>query len=1082
MMAGLSQGVLADNSVSPDVEIQKFQKDSVRSQLKHAISITSKPAHTPLAKNIQRRSKIVECTQPCLIEKQKSDNLLAFEVAKLSNKLDNFEKQARIADQKEIDERTLDLEKKITKITDERLQYLEKLQHEQEQWKSQYFETIRKLNSLQSGSQTVSKPTYSHVSYPPCVNTKQNILETPLPRKTVPQPARSGQIGNGQFLRDILDQSAIASTPDITHQHQVGPVDTIPVRLVEEQQSLNHNVNGTSAPLLSPIKPRTSQIIAKEIENEAERKQISEKFPNSITDYLPNESTTPVTHVLSKSIPPSSLVAEFRSKLRKLIEMRSNLENNLQAVQKKPKLFDYATAALVNQLQEDGLLSAGDEKLCWIKKLVDEEINLHMHKIKQEVAQEVSASKKKPLKIGRPSRFSRRTESKKAEAPEKQITKSKKKSTRSKPLLKQPDLENANESFVTHVYGKADYHPHRTTVHKPFMHVVSPLKSPKYRTKRALQALEATYVRSEKTQTKAKTDSPTLLKSKYLAQTAVSLKPPQVFENEPDPVIVPAAQPMAIFPKSTPQKSPLVKRVEIIEEGLPGNDTMFSTDSDDTVAEEQKLEVSGEGCCRKLYPKPCTPPPQKKLPSCKSPVQADTDVCPLEKMKCWVEQEIMSRILNQLYPASATQQTQTLNLEMDTMKKLVEDEIQAQIRHRLLQQNKVKPVQPEPVCPVHTPIPTPQPTPSSSISEESVSQHYLMTAPVSTETSTAETEEVELSVRIPSPEVSVSQEVAEVSLVSTPKETPVPSPEISSKEESIKSSVPDLSITDPWEGRMPEDDLQHGRSFVKCHPKLAPEPEPTDLVVRSITPPLPPQKSISLSESSSSESLITEDKTISEGQLVIEHGEMRLKKRKPLQVPENYEDLLHQNTLGDVADIEPISEGEFRPNTRPPIIQTRYADLITDDPSGIYIRPRRPGIASDTEDLSVGEVPDKKRSKFNKWKAAKQSTSPQQTKAKEEFPLSIGDLQSTSFESSSISEELAPNVIKVTSATPRSAERFGQQNIPEGTVELTKSDQIIRDSLDDPQVKPRNQMTLTIPTTDPLSGASDTEEISLQDF
>ena len=1078
-MDELVQGVLANNLPAPDVEIQEFKTDAARSRLKNAINksaLSSPKASAPT----HYKTKVSENVQPHFIKKHTSDNLLAFEVAKLSNKLDNFEKNAKILEDNQKDKRTLELEKKLHQITDERLQYLEKLQHEQEQWKSQYFHTLKKLNNMQASS-PIAKSKLPNGCHPTSIYTKQNILETPLPRKTVPQPASSGRIGNGQFLRDILDQSA--STPDVSHLHHIKPVDTIPVRLNEAPHAWNHNANVVSDHHPSPIKPSSSQIIAKEIETEAERKQISEKFPNSISEYLPHANTSPVTHLLSEAIPPSSLVSEFRQKLRKLMEMRSNLENNLQAVQRKPHLTDYATAALLKQLEEDGFISTADQKLCRIHKLVDEEINLHLRNVKAEVREELAAQKQKPSKTGRPSGFSKRAEPQKLKLSQNQKMKKShlpKKTIKTQVVAKKAEVEERDESFVTHVYGKADYHPHRTTVHEPFMHVTSPIKSPKFRTKRALQAVPATYVRSEKTQTRDKIESPTLLKSKYLAPTAISLRPPQIFENEPDPVLVHAAQPVVRVP-TTPSKSPVIKKVEIMKETdcLPGNDTLFSPDNCDTSDGEKELEVDGEGCCRRSFPKPRTPPPSKrKSPVCRrSPVQLDPETCPLEKVKCWVEQEIMSKILNQIYPASSTQQTQTLNLETDTMKKLLEDEIQAQIRQLLLKRNQTRPKvpvhEPELPCVIHTPVPTPESTPSPSVSP---SHHSVKTPLLSTETSVCETEEEPEPPRIPSPEVSTSHEIVEKTLIPTPQETPVSTPEVSVKEESIESKSA-LSITDPWEGKMPED-LHFAHSSFKLPQKVAPDPEPTDLIVRSLTPPPEPKKSLSSSESSNSSSdLATEDKTISEGQLVIEHGEMKLKKRKPLQIPENYEELMNHNTLKDVDDLEPISEGEYRSSTRPPIVQTRYADIMTDDPSGIYMRPRKPGVDSDAEDLSVGEVPDKKRRKFDKWKAAVQSASPPQGK-KDENPLSLGDLDSTS--AGSDLEELAPHVIMVTSLPTRAVEGLGNQS--KEFAAPVKSDQIIRDSLDDHVVKPRSQMTLTIPSTEHLSATSDTEEISVQDF
>ena len=1066
-MAGLVQGVLENNSVTPDVDIQEFTSDSAREHLKNAMDKSCATDRKVVGCKIKVRG--MGAAQSCVLKKQKLEGNLAFEVAKLSSKMDNFEKNTKLFEQNQREERTLELEKRMNKITDERLQYLEKLQHEQEQWKSQYFNTIKKLNDMQGS--LVTKP--APVPRATTTESKQSLLETPLPRKIIPQPTSSAQLGKGQFLRDILDQYN-ASTPNLSRN-----VDTIPVRLNEEPPVWNHSKKVTPVAPPSPIKPSASELIAKEIENEAERKQISEKFPNSISEYLPMSTITPVSHLLTKTIPSSSLVSEFRGKLRKLIEMRANLENNLRAVQGKPKLTDVATATLLQQVDDDCFLSAQEEKLCWIKKLVDEEIALNMVKVKEDVAAELMENKKK--KSAKPYRLAKKSESNKPPSAKKGILENKKKAVKQKPAIKkrQSQYDDADESVVTHVYGKAEYHPHRTTVHKPFMHVVSPIKSPKFRTKRALQAVPANYVRSEKTQTRTNFDTPTILRSKYLAPTAISLGPPQIHENDLDPIVVPAAKPVVVVPKSP---CPL-KKIEIIQEPdeLPGNETLFDTCNLDASSCEEEVQLDGEGG-HKFFSasKPVSSPCKRKSPlkvRCKSPEQPkEGNICAQEKMKCWIEQEIMSRILSQLYPAATNQETQTVNLQTDTMKKLIEDEIQAQIRQRLLQ--RVKPKAPEPVLSspqIVTPLPTPQPTPTPSISEKSeISHHSVKTPSLSAESSVVETE-VEPSSLAPSPEVTASHE-EEIIHLPTPQKTPVPSPTVSV----VVSEKNELEITDPWEGKNPEEVLQLIQSPVKLPQRLAPEPELTDLVVRTLTPPPPPKaRSLTSSESSSSDdSLRTDDKTISEGQLVIEHGEMRLRKKKPIKMPENMDDLLDQNTLRDVADLEPISEGELR-KTRAPIIPTRFANVVLDDPTDIYARPRKPAATSDHEDLSVGEIPGKKRKKFNKWKASKQSpgVSPSQVRSTAEEPLSVNDLDSTSVDSPSVSMELAPNVIMVTSATPRASHTHQG-----GSEEFGKSDNFVRDSLDDPQVKSRNPMTLTIPSTDPLSGASDTDDISVQDY
>ena len=1081
-MSTLVQGVLADNSVSPDVDIQEFKKDSVRSHLKNAINKKAIPS--------RQQQSIRKLFQPVVVDQAKStssDNFLAYEVAKLANKLDAFEKNAKLLEKNKQEEKTLDLEKKISKITEDRLQYLEKLQHEQEQWKSQYFQTIKKLNNMgvyQDPPQSVNSQAPNYFSSSPAyhkamLDDKQLLLQTPLPRKHAPKP--TSEPGNGKFLQDILDQCN-ASSPDMSMQNRIGPVDTVPVRLTEPFAGRHPNLNITSIP--SPVKPSAAEIVAKEIESEAERKTISEKFPNSISEYFPGGQASPVSHLLTKTVPHSSLVSDFRSKLRQLVKMRSNLESNLQAVQTKPKLNDIATAALVEAYEDDDAMVIDNEKKCLIQKLVDEQICIETASIKEDVAIELKeqhVKSKKLTKYIKPT-FSNQKPvpnqpNKSAPAPKKKKKKQLKFQYQSKENEK---FKNADDSLITHVYGKAEYHPHRTTVHNPFMHI-SPIKSPKFRNKRALQSVPATYVRSEKTQTHP--NSPTVLKSKYLAPTAIALGPPRIHENEPDPIIVPAAKPVIMMPESSPKKSPiLVKRVEIIDkpDKLPGADTVCECSLTETPPCETELQVCGQGTpTAKIITCPKRRSPSPASATCDEKIETE---CAQDKVKCWIEQEIMSRIVRQLYKGSSEGRDETSVVDEDTLRNLVENEVLIHIREQLQKarvtsdvcETKPKTLSSPGLCPL-TPVPTPCCSPC--LSEKSCSTHYstMKTPPLSSESSVEEEPCSQVSIHSPEPS-SAHEPEPDIVPLPTPAATPVPSPEASSHEPiSSVESLP--SFPDPWEGKIPKEDLEIDQAQAKTAPVLAPEPIPTDLVVRTLTP--KPEKVLlsSLSESSSSEESTSEDKPISEGQLIIEHGEMRVK-RRPLRIPESLAELVNENTMRDVPDLEPISEGEFRPFPRGPMIPTKFVNFVEDDPTAIYARPRKPAATSESEELSVGEIPSK-RNKFNKWKASRKasSTSSPQSKPNDDPSLSVGDLNSTDAHSS-VLEDLAPNVIMVTSATPRNSIPFNRGPGQE-VLAVEESEVILMDSLDAIVAKPRSQMTLTLPSTEAVGVASDTDDVSM---
>ncbi|XP_076807018.1 uncharacterized protein LOC143450383 [Clavelina lepadiformis] len=1112
-MPALSQGILANNSITPDVEIKACQNVPVREKL--LVIKEKQEAKKASSTKPEITHKEVCFERPYLTGPPKSssshNSALLLEVAKLSEKVESLAKNSKLQNKTLAEQRTLELEKKLTEVTDERLNYLEKLQQDQEKWKAQYLKTIERLNEpVQPAKIATGKNSLR--PYPVCKESttpitmpaeKESLLVTPLPRKEPPKPTSSMQPGNGQFLKDILDQCS-ASTPNLAQSSKADL----------RQQSLSQipiksNLFGSGlqpSPILH--KPTSSQAVAKQNENDLERRQIAEKFPCSFTDYLPVSNATPVSRTLTKTVPQSSLVEEFRGKLQKLVEMRSNLENNLATVQRKQKVSNFAVAALANQMKDNDLALCDDDTLkkYWIEKIVDEEISANLEKVKQEVADEIK--NKKSNKPKKPGTFVKKPEPKCGGSTSKQDKKVKTKTkqhlskTRARfatDVKTKDEYQNADESLATHVYGKADYHPHRTTVHQPFMHV-SPIKSPKFRTKRALQAIPAHYVRSEKSQTSS---SPVAVHGRFLAPTAISLGPPRIHEGEPDPLVIPPAKPTVVVSstKKPAQKKrqetpePKEKRIEIIspDEDLPGNFTALDS------RELGKVDVAGDevlldGEGGKKPPPVNAPPPPPPKPS---PPKIDLNSLMKqrsdeEQMKRWVEQEIMAQVLQQLFPEAAEQEAQTPDFDADHIKDMVEEELRRKVEEHL--RNRQTPKTPEEdveeIIP-ETPIPTPSSTPTQSIHEDpsTVSIHVMKTPSMSPQSSITESPKSEAtSLRTPSIESE-----HEITLIPTPAATPVASsPEVSIKDESIVDSVKESSVSsreslpDPWEGKSPDEDLHLHKQH---HPDLisAPEPTPTEIVVRTVTPPPGPKVvySPTSSESSSSETR-TDDKTISEGQLLVEHGEMIPKKKQPLMVPHELEDYVNQQTLRDAneIDFDPTSEGEFRPQLHPPYVPKKSSNYVVDDPAGVYSRPRKPLNASNSEDLSVGEVPLEKKEKFRRWRASRRSptSSPPQAAGRVDATLSVGDLEDSSLASSSHSLGIAPDVIMVTSATPRPAPRSLHFDPSNDRLEATQSDILLKDSLDDPLPRPRNQMTLTLPSTDPASMASDTDDISVHEI
>ena len=116
------------------------------------------------------------------------------------------------------------------------------------------------------------------------------------------------------------------------------------------------------------------------------------------------------------------------------------------------------------------------------------------------------------------------------------------------------EKNSENEAYVTHVYGRGAHHPRRSKVHDPYMHMKSPVKAANFRTKRALENVNASRVRSEKCQTSFPDDDedvasperppPVSLPKKrshglQLQSVAISLGPPKILNNMNDPLVVP---------------------------------------------------------------------------------------------------------------------------------------------------------------------------------------------------------------------------------------------------------------------------------------------------------------------------------------------------------------------------------------------------------------------------------------------------------------------------------------------------------------------------------------------------------------
>ncbi|XP_077967999.1 uncharacterized protein LOC120326220 isoform X3 [Styela clava] len=1106
---------------------------------------------------------------------------LESQVKRLTEKLDELEKQKQQQETSRQQDRADDLERKLEQLTAQRLRSLEQLQEQQAAWQTHFLRVIgsiqnsqdklssaaiEKRNFLQAGGRNVR---FNGLQESP------NVLQTPAPRTQAPLPidtkktAKGMSPGNGYLLKNILEQMDVSTPgpspaiPDRMKSLRDPLADLTPVRgpteKLREKISRDGTTNGVNMTSTPQVEQETRVAVLKarkEAEKEAERLEILRKFPNSLSVYMiqdpgmPSEVSAPA---LQKAGPSTNTKPQQADDMWKVLEdlqtKRKYLDENLEAVERGRGGENIAAKVDFEIMSKNPKSDPALVEKLRIRKMVDEQIKGLETQIKEEV---VKVQSRTNLGRGRGGRLPKAKPGARVDTglrkkqpfqPKGKFVKSTKSSL--KPVRARSSSPRTHfntdetvcpddEEFVTHVYGRADYHPRRSTVHNPYIHVNTPVKQPTFRKKQAVEVVKANLIRSAKTQTSpgasqqqsqyyfspsASPVNPPISVSPtpgQLIPMAIPLGAPKMSDgHEPAPLLIHQTDPRYVtlttgspVPKRTirvynpatdglrkPNTAVIsvrgedgpdlsVRKLDNIDidtpdvseanlppamtmihqpEGLPGSSVLSRHDQDESEGTDGSLHIELRGGSEAqveyhgpTFP-PVAPPDPRHLNASDIADEIDKHEIEAETVR-WVEQEILARILSELYPpgsqkiqdagpvedrdsdqpvgdqSSVLLNPESLQLFIDaglpideaTVGRLVEEELVKILRemirrpaHDQSTRPKTPISQPAPAPRVHTyqvptPLPTPEPSPVTSVSERPIG--HLHTPSLTPESSMAES----LPPREPSPVSSPEprpptpkaesppKTPEEITLVQTPEATPpstptpepvLPSTPISERTKTPVPVTPPLEFPDPWGGTqfpLPEEigaNLRQGKPTT-----FAPPPDPIDLVVRTVTPPpsTPPDRSLSEPDSTTTSSDRGES-SISEGQLVISHGEMKPKMKRG-HLPEIIEELFgdedversmkFQSTLRDVNDLqdyEPYSDGEVRLNMRPAMI-ARVAGHDKpdrrpyprdsppgDDPAGPYTRPRHPlPSESEGDDLSVGEVKprtiESRRDKFRKWR------------------------------------------------------------------------------------------------------------------
>nr|XP_002121173.1 TALPID3 protein [Ciona intestinalis] len=954
---------------------------------------------------------------------------------------------------------------------------------------------------------------------------------------------------------------------------------------------------------------------AHDLEREIERQEISKQFPGSLSEYLQLQPTSAETACLPLTVKKTVKTSDgylFRAKLKELERIRRTLDGNISVAQRgQENIF---SDMLNTENQESSENRA--------RKLVNEAISAVSPEIKQEVILELEAEKKK-------SKFTNA----KASAMRKQDThphsseKNKKiafgktlkvkNSVTTHPIkksekrLKKSNIKTTDneiyetEPVVTHVYGKGGYHTHRSTVHQPYFHTGSPFKQPKFRTKRAIEHIPVSYVKSEKSQTvscntqqipsyyfnPSSPVSPLKIKTQStpgnLLPLAVALGPPKIIENSPVPVIVPInnevdspPKPVVIKLSEKPSPTP-VANIEIsknIDTSVSYDSSIVKTEDDD---QHDLTPVQLDGSKKKENKGEKLPllvtSTQPVMPSANLAERISQEEAE-NYTKHWVEQEIMARILHELYKPKpqGTEASFCENfldkpikylvdpgreIDRPLLQNLIEEEIRDMIRtmttkkepssEQAISQNESvdqTPTQPRiPVVPV-TPAPSPPHSPLPHHHSPNTHEHMspmkamiIHTPSITPEASMSESihEVPQSPVSVPSSESIVEEEMPKINIVSTPDVTPPPTPCVE-YEPVLRQSVSEASEPiepiqlDNWNGvvlPLPEDTNFEEKKMFKPLKPSSYEPDLEELVVRTLTP-VPIEKSVIISESdesvSSDESNIHHaDATISEGQLLISHGEMRPRKR-PIKAPEKIKNFIElglcdsmESTLKDTpqinieSDADEISEGQYNPMERQRKSFWPYAKVEKKHEMSVYEyespkKATRSKYPYKEDDVSIGEVSigNSRKEKFRQWKEArspKVHDSRENNSISERTDLQIEDLD-PGHESFSEMQHTANNVIMVAPLGTNNKEQNERLPVPSkdfhdaiddvGAATLTTTmlseSTIVKDSLEASQekrekteLKKQSRMLLTIPSavnSTEIDSDIETDDLSVHEF
>nr|CAB3258631.1 TALPID3 protein-like [Phallusia mammillata] len=1051
----IPQGIEKDvaENFCKEVNIQKYDETSVRKCLSKVTTSKMNKSKECIVHPETASRGIKHHYKWSQDEKITSD--LKEHVGQLTEKLELLAKHPGLLDKHDLQKHVYGLETQLTDITNQRLQHLEVLQQHQTQWQSQFLKALEKIHYDKVSQSTggVLEPPHKRLD----LTTPVSSL-TPLPRNTVPQPSQNVDQGNGHFLEEILRVGNRSNKSlDVSCCDQI---ELTPVR----DTTVSKKNSSSDKTMVEDLISANHKIRVKELEKQLQKEEISKQFPSSISEYL-LKSPPPVedTDVLGRIQIIPTIATDCKTLLKKITQARCTLDDNIKHVQHSIAA-DLKPCTVGNNHLDNGKLCMDNK---WhIKQLVDDKIAALSEE--KTLNQELKTHQKNQVKTKNPLKTKQQTKRLNPESNNKlgpSQSANNPSLGRTKPFKavskKQADVK-VDEDAATHMFGRAAYHVRRTTVQKPFMHVTTPHSKPKFRTKRAIENISATYKRSEKSQASLLSNKQPMyyfdptschleqnqVASGNLIPVAVSLRPPKIFDTNVVPVIIPKpkAKSYVSIPTATPQLEALKKSTDAQEEASPvicvsqGNEKRDLTSSEsEEVEHNHEVKLDGQAkekipCSNNVsYFTPIVEKPEPKK------IQLKANLFE-EETKDWMEKEILSRILSQLY-GNASQEPPTScdppllidsgnEYDEETMNKLIESEIEDIIRN-MMGKKDVAPKKPKtitflPDVPISifqpaTPVPTPIGTPTSRSDDD-----FRVDVP------RCKTPELSVSeISFPSshsePEVwEEEQQLVQsdsIRSVATPEITPPislkdPIESVHSEKSFHRSASPQSeetsleSIPDPWDGETPQESNIHHTMKRPCilYPPVLEEEihEIVERIPQVVASPTTYSDS-SLSESTSKGI----DATISDGQLVISHGELKPKVPAVMKLKEidDLGTLRGMVDLQDENDQEPSSEGEIRTKGLPRS-QFHRNDPQHEDPNGIYERPRkhRQNLPSDDEDLSVGELAPRhaRQERFNKWKKRR---SPVVSALEQDSSLQD---ESTIDGDSSISSLVNPQVIVVT--------------------------------------------------------------------